>query len=260
MLLVDNLELKMKDNRFEGTYATKSDIGRVRIANEDEVLALKNSNKDILLAVADGMGGHRKGDYASKKTVEMLEEAFNKKEKFFSIIDARFWLIKTIKKINKTIFDIQDKNEAYKGMGTTLCLVLIYKNKILVLNAGDSRCYILKKEILYQVTEDQTYVNYLLKSGQITKKEALTHPKRHHLINAIGLFPSSAFDLDLYKYEGESIFICSDGLYNNVSFKDIETNLNTTNSPSEKVESLINLGNYNGGSDNISCVLWECYK
>lgn len=250
----------MKRCRYEGTYAYKSDIGRVRISNEDEVIAVKNSNRDVLLAVADGMGGHKKGDYASKKTIELLLEAFQKKNGFFSIFEAKIWLINVVKKINKTIFEIQDKNEAYKGMGTTLCLALIYKNHIVVVNAGDSRCYILKKERLYQITEDQTYVNYLLKSGQITKKEALTHPKRHHLINAIGLYPSSAFDIDIYGYSGESIFICSDGLYNNVSFAEIEVNLNTTNSVSEKVDSLINLGNYNGGSDNISCVLWESYK
>jgi protein phosphatase len=125
------------------------------------------------------------------------------------------------------------------------------------MNAGDSRCYLFKERKLKQITEDQTYVNFLYKSGQIKAEEMATHPRRHVLTNAVGLFPSISVDLKIIEYHGEGIFLCSDGLYNNVSDVDIENVLRTDQSSEQKVSSLINIANFNGGSDNISIALWE---
>ena len=247
----------MKIKNYKGTYAYQCDIGRVRKSNEDRVKGMVNSFNNVLLVVADGMGGHKKGEYASNEVVSFLSKEFNRKGRFTSFFDAHFWLCSTVKKINKNIFNLQDNDENYRGMGSTICVALIYKRRLMVLNAGDSRCYILKNNKLEQITEDQTYVRYLINSGQINEKEALTHPKRHYLTNAIGLFPTFSYDLFIYDYHGESLFLCSDGLYNNVSFSDIEANLRSNNSVDDKINSLVNLANYNGGSDNISCILWE---
>ena len=148
----------------------------------------------------------------------------------------------------------------YKGMGTTLALAFIYKNKLVVINCGDSRTYWVKNNELVQLSEDQTYVNFLLKSGQITEEQALVHPERHVLTNAIGLFPSLSLDVKVYKYNGETVLLCSDGIYNNVSEKDILNVLKTKLNTEEKVESIINLGNYNGGTDNMSIALWESFN
>ena len=136
---------------------------------------------------------------------------------------------------------------------------MIYKNKLVVLNSGDSRLYVVRDKKLVQLTEDQTYVDYLLMSGQITQEEAINHPKRHVLTNAIGLFPSLSADLRIHNYNGEPILLCSDGLYNNVSEQDILNILLTTNSVEDKCDSLISLANFNGGDDNITVVLWESY-
>ena len=247
----------MKIKNYKGTFSYLCDVGKIRNSNEDRVKGIVNSYNNVLLVVADGMGGHKKGEFASTEVVEFLKKEFNKKNRFASFFDAHFWLCSTVKKINKNIFNYQDNNEEYRGMGSTICVALIYKRRLLVLNAGDSRCYILKNGKLEQITEDQTYVRYLLNSGQINEKEALTHPKRHYLTNAIGLFPTFSYDLNVYEYHGESLFLCSDGLYNNVSFQDIEANLKSENSVDEKVNALVNLANFNGGNDNISCILWE---
>ena len=247
----------MKKSRFLGNYSYKKDIGKVRITNEDECKVSVNGAGNVLMMVADGMGGHNKGDYASEKTVEIINEIFKEKKGFINAFFAAQWIQRVIKIANSRIYNMQDKNPDYKGMGTTLALVLLIKNKIITVNCGDSRIYWVKNNELVQLTEDQTYVNFLLHSGQITEDEVATHPDRHILTNAIGLFPSISIDIRIHNYNGEKIFICSDGVYNNVKKKDILNVLNTKLSVEDKAQSLISLGNYNGGSDNMSLVIWE---
>ena len=245
---------------IEATIGFKKDIGKIRISNDDECRIVLNSYKEVLMVLADGMGGQNKGDYASSTTVNFLCEEFLKKPKFITYIDAMIWITNKIKKINTLLYNTQDKDENYRGMGTTLVVALLVGNKIVVLNIGDSRCYLVNNKKLVQITEDQTYVNYLYKSGIIEEKDMATNPNRHVLTNSLGCFPSVSFDKFIINYTGQSIFLCSDGLYNNVSIKDIEAILNTTDETHIKVDSLIELANYNGGSDNISCCLWEPIK
>lgn len=249
----------MKKTRFDGSFSFKKDIGKVRISNEDETKILVNSSGNVLMMVADGMGGHNKGDYASKEVVNIIAQAFKDKKRFFGVFDCVKWLRRITKVANTKIYRVQDEDLMYKGMGTTLTAVIIFKDKLISLNAGDSRTYWVQDNKLVQISEDHTYVNYLVKSGQITKEEALVHPERHVLTNAIGLFPSLSVDIKVLKYSGETVLLCSDGLYNNVSERDISNILNSKLNTEEKVESLINLGNFNGSSDNISVALWETF-
>ena len=247
----------MKKSNYKGHFCYKSEIGKVRINNEDAVKVLVNGNGNILLLAADGMGGHNKGDYASFETIRILSESFKEKKGFLNSYSALTWLKNIVKTANNSIYTLQDNDVSYKGMGTTLTCALIFKNKLIVLNCGDSRIYSLKNDRLIQLPEDQTYVNFLLQSGQITREEALVHPERHVLTNAIGLFPSISVDIKVLKYNGEKLLLCTDGLYNNVSEKDILNILIANNDVEDKVQSLINLANFNGGSDNISLCLWE---
>ena len=243
--------------RFNGNFSYKKDIGKVRISNEDECKVIVNGAGNVLMMVADGMGGHNKGDFASEKTISIIGEIFKEKKGFINTFFAAQWVQRIIKNANTRIYNIQDKNADYKNMGTTLALVLLLKNKMIVANCGDSRVYWVKNNELVQLTEDQTYVNFLLHSGQITEEEVATHPDRHILTNALGLFPSISIDLRVYNYSGETIFICSDGVYNNIKKRDILNVLNTKLSVEDKAQSLISLGNFNGGSDNMSLVIWE---
>lgn len=243
--------------KINGTFSYKKDIGKIRNSNEDEVKVLVNAKSNVLMMVADGMGGAKKGDFASKTTLDHLTQSFKEKNGFFSSETAKNWLIQKVKEVNSMLYNLQDSDPFYQGMGTTLVVVIIFKKKVIILNSGDSRCYFFKDGTLIQKTEDQTYVNFLYKSGQINQNEIYTHPKRHVLTNAIGLYPSVSFDINVYKYNNEGIFLCSDGLYNNVSKTSMEAILNTKQSIDDRVNDLINQANYNGGSDNISCALWE---
>jgi protein phosphatase len=240
-----------------GVFSFKKNLGKTRVTNEDDCQVVVNSHGNVLLIVCDGMGGHLKGDFASSQTVSYLCDEFKKKSGFLNAGYARVWLTGRIKKINAKLFEQQDNDNSYRGMGTTLVCALIYNNKLIIVNCGDSRCYLLENNILNIVTEDDSYVNYLHKIGQISEKEMSTSKDRHIITNAIGLFPSASFEVKTLPYSGETIFLCSDGLYNEVSLNDMQNILKTNDAPEVKVSSLIQLANFNGGSDNISCCLWE---
>ena len=163
------------------------------------------------------------------------------------------------KKANSIIYQEATKNPAYRDMGTTCVTALIRGDKILVGNAGDSRAYSYSKETLRlkRLTEDQTYVDYLYRTGKIQESEMSSRADRHVLMNAMGIFPSASFDIKAFAYEGESILLCSDGLYNNLSEAEIKAVLASSDRVDEKTSFLISEANANGGSDNIAVALWE---
>ncbi len=240
-----------------GNFAFKSDIGKVRETNEDVALALANRTGDILLLVCDGMGGHSRGDLAAKMASDYLSDAFKAKNSFFTMGTARLWLTYHIKQANRLIYDEATRNPKAKEMGTTLTAVLLVDKQMAIANLGDSRAYMIGKDGLKQLTEDQTYVDYLFRMGKITREEMKTHPQKHVLLNALGLNPTISFDLQIKDHQGERIMVCSDGLYNNVSDIELLTVLVSSDTPAQKCDSLIRIANANGGSDNIAIALWE---
>jgi protein phosphatase len=246
--------------RVKGRFAYRIDIGRVRVSNEDQATVITNSEGDILMLVCDGMGGHNKGDFASRTAISVLSEAFKNKPKFIHPFFAKRWLSNQIRYANNEIYNAAYSNQAYKDMGTTLVAALIIEDRIIVANIGDSRAYAVRYNALERLTEDQTYVDYLYRTGKITKEEISTHPKRHVLMNALGIYPSLTMDIKSIPYVGFSIMLCSDGLYNNISEQEIHAILTTEERPEQKVETLIKVANLNGGSDNIAVAYWEVMK
>ena len=241
-----------------GRFSYRTDIGKVRLHNEDQAVALTNASGNVLLIVCDGMGGQNKGDLASSLAVNTIVTAFKERKGFFNSYFAKLWVSRTIREANKTIYDQAQSNPSYADMGTTITLLLIIKDVAILGHAGDSRCYFFRNNHdLVQITEDQTYVAYLLRTGKITPEEALTHPKRHVLMNALGIYPSASIDLKTIPYNNEKVMLCSDGLYNNVPLEDIVAVLKGDDDLEQKVNTLIAIGNKNGGSDNIAVVLWE---
>mgnify|MGYP001768425605 CR=1 FL=1 len=240
-----------------GTYCARTDIGRVRLTNEDQALVLANAYGDVMMLVADGMGGHAQGDFASRIAIDVLGDAFRNKNRFWSTGSVKKWLKKTIRHANKQIYQEAQENDEYKDMGTTLVVALIHKNKVIIANVGDSRAYFLLEQKMYRLTEDQTFVDYLFRTGQIKEEEIKSHPRRHVLLNALGITPSVNIDLNVFSYEDQPVMLCSDGLYNNLSNKEIEVVLLTDDSVDQKCDMLIAIANKNGGSDNIAVALWE---
>ena len=138
---------------------------------DDCVLSTVNGQGDILLVVCDGMGGYKRGDFASKLVVDTIKEEFNNHGFFLNKYHAINWIQKIIKRTNKIIFDYAQEKE-FKDMGTTVSLVLIFKNKIVTAYAGDSRIYFYNKNKILQISEDQTYVEQLYKAiNKVLNKE-----------------------------------------------------------------------------------------
>jgi protein phosphatase len=240
-----------------GSFAFKSDIGKVRVSNEDQVIAVANKHHNILLAVADGMGGHARGDIASKLAMQSLLKGFNNTFGLLTSKTATLWLRQQVIHANRAIYQEAQKSSSLKEMGTTLVIALVVHKDLIVLYIGDSRVYQFYQGQLKQLTEDQTYVDYLFRQGKISKEQMVNHPQKHVLLNALGLNPNVSYDLQVLPYTGQKLMVCSDGLYNNVSDIEIASILSGTDPVQLKVDSFINLANAHGGSDNIAVAVWE---
>lgn len=245
------------ESLVKGRFAFQVDIGKVRMTNEDQATAVINSYGTVMMVVCDGMGGQNKGELASNLGVTTLVDYFNSVRRFYSAAHVAMWLSRSIRKVNSYINSEASKNPLYQGMGTTLSVAIIHKGSLITAEIGDSRIYEIKDNKLIQLTDDQTYVGYLYRTGQISKEEMATHPKRHVLMNALGVYPSVNFDIKTFAYNGETLLLCSDGLYNNVSESTICSVLKGDDTPEQKITELIRMGNNNGGSDNIAVVIWE---
>lgn len=244
--------------RYHGTYNAKTDVGKVRKNNEDQAQVRMNANDEVLLVVCDGMGGTNKGDIASQIAISTMMEEFRHKKKYRLLGSEKRWLTKVAKKANAEIFDRSEHDPSCRGMGTTLVAALISDHRLISVCIGDSRCYMLKeKNHIEQLTEDQTYVHFLVSTGKITEEEAMSHPDRHVIMNALGIYPTLSLSIQDYEYNGESVLCCSDGLYNQVPVDEIANILSTDERCDQKVSSLIAVANHNGGSDNIAVALWE---
>ena len=199
-----------------------TDTGRVRSHNEDSVTVLKNASNEFLLIVADGMGGHRKGEVASSMVVSRLGKRFNETPSIGSELDAINWLNDNINEINRDILDYGEKNIDSKGLGTTVVTALLTKNYLIFGNIGDSSGYVIKNNKLHKVTHDHTLVNLLVDAGNLTQDEAKTHPKKNVLMKALGACEKAELDIFEVDLESDAILLCSDGLTNMLTDEQIE--------------------------------------
>lgn len=245
---------------IKGRFGCKTDIGLVRASNEDKALSLIDSEGNILLAVCDGMGGYMKGDFASKIASDIISNAFKNKGRWFFGFQVTSWMSKIIKSINSSVYNESAFNESFKGMGTTLVMAIFFKNRIFIANIGDSRCYQLEKDEIRQITRDQTYVEYLVSHKEITSEQKLTSKDRHALMNFIGQHKTVDYELKIKINEGKTILLCSDGLYNNASNKQIFSALSNKDRLDQKISTLIGIAKANGGTDNIAVSIWEPYR
>lgn len=230
-----------------------TDTGKVRDHNEDSVIILKNSNNEYLLAVADGMGGHKAGEVASNMAIEHITNKFNSLESLGDKDKAINWIREEVAAINKSIFAYTDAHEESKGMGTTFVIALYTKDYLLFGNVGDSSGFVIKNSKLYKVTKDHTLVNLLVSSGELTPEEAKNHPKKNILMRALGANNPAEVDIfDVVDDGIEGILLSSDGLTSMLNETQIEKVIVGTGSLEEKVTRLIRKSNVRGGTDNIS--------
>lgn len=234
-----------------------SDTGKVRTHNEDSVMIIKNLSGEYLLVVADGMGGHKAGEVASSIVVNGLTEKFKNLETVGDKESAVSWIRENVSLLNDDIFKYTDEFPESKGMGTTIVLAIVTDKYILFGNVGDSSGFVMKDKVLYKVTKDHTLVNLLVETGELTKEEAMNHPRKNVLMRALGA--NNPIDVDIFDVDikSDAILLCSDGLTNMLTFDQIQKVLNSDITMEEKIVKLIKKSNLRGGTDNVSIAYLE---
>ena len=238
-------------------YYYLTDVGKVRDHNEDSVVIVENYNKEILLAVADGMGGHNAGEVASSIAITHLGKRFKEVASVGNKEDAINWLQETVSEINVLIYKYTDEHPESTGMGTTLVTAILTNNFLLIGNIGDSSGFVVKNKKLHKITTDHTLVNLLVKSGELTEEEAKDHPKKNVLMKALGAITNVEMDIFDVERDVDGIFLCSDGVTNMLEPEIIEKVINDKNSVEDKVKKTIFKCNNRGGNDNISVAYLE---
>ncbi len=240
-------------------YYSNSVSGMVRIENEDSCVVKKISENCILAIVADGMGGHRGGKKASSVALNSICGYIEKNmvsTKKYTESKIRKLLEAAASEANREIFECSEKNEEFRGMGTTVVVCLMMSERYYVISAGDSRMYLNSKDSLAQITKDHSYVAELVELGLISKEDARNHPNKNVITRALGAEKTIEFDFYTGNLNsGETILICSDGLSNMVSDEEILEIIKKHSSPEDIVQKLVNMANENGGTDNISVVV-----
>ena len=233
-------------------YGYKTDTGRVRELNEDRYLFI-NEDDYILLAVADGMGGHNAGDIASQMAIDEILK-YNLKLGFYENTVEN--IKDCIEKVNEKVYRYGIDNPGCHGMGTTLTLSIIINNNVYFANVGDSRGYIINDSI-EKITIDHSYVEELVKIGKLTEEEAKSHPNRNQITRAIGTSKNVEIDIFTFdKKDNDIICLCTDGFTNMLSEDEILSEFRSCETLQQAVDKLVSAANADGGSDNITVV---CY-
>lgn len=242
--------------RLKAVFMT--DQGKVRQHNEDSGGIIKNLDGHRLAIVADGMGGHRAGDVASGMTLMELKKEWEQAKAVSTAEIAEKWLKEHILKVNGLLFDHARNNSECDGMGTTIVAAISTEHFATVANIGDSRCYLFNETGFNQVTEDHSLVNELVRHGQISKEDAEHHPRKNVLLRALGTEENVEMDIKTITFEeGDCLLLCSDGLSNKVSEKEMMDILANNDPLEQKAAALIKLANEYGGEDNISLAIVE---
>lgn len=232
-----------------------TDIGKKRKTNQDYVYTSEEpvGNLPNLFIVADGMGGHNAGDYASKLTVEtMISEIAASFEKNPIKIFG-----KAISAANEVILQKAAESPDMEGMGTTVVAATCLGKYLEVANVGDSRLYVVGREIR-QITEDHSLVEEMVRMGTLSREEARNHPDKNIITRAVGA--SDTVEADYFTVEleeGDVVLMCTDGLTNMLEDEEIRMIMEGGRDIVEKAQALVDAANGRGGRDNISVVLIE---
>ena len=233
-----------------------TDIGRKRQLNEDYVFETTEPIGLLpnLFLVADGMGGHKAGDHASRETVEIMVEQIG----YCELEDRKEILRSALEAANQRVYSDARHSVELEGMGTTVVAATLDKDRLLVMNVGDSRLYVVSQEGIRQITVDHSLVEEMVQKGVLTREKARIHPKKNIITKAVGVMASvepDFFELELKA--GDRILLCSDGLSNMLEDEEISLIINSVGPLEEKAKMLVDAANGNGGKDNISVILVE---
>ncbi|MCQ2547925.1 MAG: Stp1/IreP family PP2C-type Ser/Thr phosphatase [Clostridia bacterium] len=232
----------------------KTDKGNQRSNNEDACFVMF---KEETFIVADGVGGEKSGELASRTAVIEASNFLEKKhiEEISDELELKNTFVGCIDYINQVVRERGFKHVENNGMATTVVIGHKVGNSMYFANVGDSRAYVLTQGELFQITEDHTYVQQLVNQGVITQEQARNHMDRHAITRAIGV--EGAVEADFYKIDlrkGDVILLCTDGLYEELSHEEIKELMSRDLDMKELSEEFIRAANNNGGSDNITLI------
>ena len=235
-----------------------TDTGAMREMNQDFCFASDTPVGSLpnMYIVADGMGGHKAGDYASRYTTQRMVASVSRSEEKEPISVMK----EAIEKANTLLLEEAREDVDKMGMGTTLVTATIIDNKLYVANVGDSRLYIVNDE-LRQITRDHSYVEEMIRLGKVDKSQARLHPDKNIITRAIGAteeVEADFFEVELN--ENDRIRLCTDGLTNMVEDSVIFDVLCSAEDAQAACELLVDMANKNGGKDNITVMMIEPFN
>ncbi len=238
-------------------YGSATDKGLIRSNNEDSYQIYSNSGGyPVVVILADGMGGHRKGELASRIAVDYaFEKISNSILKCSTVEEISNFLVDIVEKANVKVYLGALDDPENHGMGTTLSLAAIFEETLIVSHVGDCRVYLLRKNSLMRITVDHTLVQELVDSENITSAQAMKHPKRNILTRALGVPEYMTADIYTVSLEkGDRILLCSDGLHGFVEESVIKTILKRERNPALATQKLVAYANSSGGEDNVTVI------
>ena len=231
-----------------------TDIGRVRSVNQDSLFCSTEPVGPLsnLFIVADGMGGHKAGDFASRYLIEHLTEYIRNCHEETAVAALRTG----IERMNQELYELAASSEELFGMGTTLVAATVEDSTLYAANVGDSRLYLIEREGIRQITRDHSYVEEMVSMGQMDRDSEEYKVQKNIITRAVGT--SKKLEVDFFEtsiHHGDYLLLCSDGLTNMVDNSAIYRLVLLPGPLRMKVKALIALANQNGGKDNIAVVL-----
>ena len=238
-----------------------TDVGQVRTVDEDSILVAdlsfgvnSKSSNFHLLVVADGMGGHAKGEEASKIALSAISRSVISE----LVNDTPFTklLEQGIQNANQDILDYTTRNPESSGMGTTSVCAIVEGNAVHLANVGDSRAYVISDDEIRRVTKDHSFVQSLVDQGEITEAESREHPQKNVITKAVGIGTSIEVDtMRLTLDSDESLLLCCDGVIAHLPDDDIHKIIRDSPDPQTACKEIVDMANERGGSDNISLII-----
>lgn len=236
-----------------------TDVGRRREMNQDYMFTSETAVGKLpnLFVVADGMGGHKAGEYASKFTVDTMVEFIKNTESEEPVAAIR----QALKEANRLLLKEAQADDSKAGMGTTVVAATLLDKTLYAANVGDSRLYVLNRDAITQITRDHSLIEEMIRLGEMDKAEAKDHPDKNIITRAVGVAAELAIDFfEIEIDSGDMVLLCTDGLTNMVEDEDIRRIVLSQRDIVERTEKLIETANQNGGRDNITVVLLEPFS
>ncbi len=245
-------------------WGAATDRGQVRTANEDYLFAAPLTSMAnpavVLLAIADGMGGYQAGEIASQMAIQSVSQYLaSRSNDWPAPEDGPDWLelIRgAMRQANQEILLAGNSNNQYSGMGTTMTAALVVGERLYIGHVGDSRLYHLGSGMMHQITNDHSLVGELVRTGELTTDEAMTHPQRNLVLRALGTDWDVTIDTACLELtSGDSLLLCTDGLSNLVRSTELAAALQSSQSVEQIAQALVQEANARGGYDNVSVIV-----